>query len=1000
MVSPVFVGRAAGLDRVAGVLRQAALGEPAVVLVAGEGGVGKSRFVAELLARRAPPGARVLAGQCSGFAPGSLPYAPIAGALRQLLRSSEEEEDLLGEVGQAVGLLLPELTAADGIAGEGGRAALDQGRMFAQLEAVLDKVSASAPLLLVIEDLHWADRSSLEFLAYLCYGLGWQRLAIVCTYRDDEVPAVPELGAWLADLRRGTRLTEVSLPRFTVAELGEQVAAILGEAADPGLVAGLHERSGGNPYYTELLLSAAGPERAQGGAGVPPALPAVLREVLLARSAVTAAGTREVLAVIAAAGHPVAHGAVAAAWARLGMGEESLLAGLREAADRHLLVPVTDLGGYAFRHALLAEAVYDQLLPGERGRLHDAWAGVLEERVTGGGRTGPAVAAEVAAHHHQAGHPGAAFGWDLRAAEAAEQVGGVAEAAGCYRRMLAAWDEIGDAGQQAGFDRIDLLARLARAEELAGDLSLVRAHLQDAIALVDPVTDPLRAAILQVRLCSSLYLNGRPAAALGPAAAAVALVPESPPSLARVGVLARLGGLQFLLGRGGRAAATAAAAAAVADQIPDPIAAALIAELRARVAWVTGRPGAVALARRAVRLGQQAGVWDRLVYTFNGLADALDAAGNDRGVLQACYGGYEQTRHLGSANQGAWLLCRACITLLACGRPAEAAAALHTALRVRPSGILEVYGQLAAALLATVRGDFEAGRAAIGRCRRAAPEPLPFARWYCAAAAELELWAGDPDRAFTAAAEGLAAIDRTDYRRHAGTLAWLALRAAADRADLARARQDTAAEDQARADAAQLRRTWSDPPWLTAEPANRAPALHALLDAEQSRAAGQPDPQLWALATRGSRACHRPHQAAYAAWRQAEALLAQHAPRQAAAGCLRTGYAIARGAGAIPLQREIETLARYARIDLQTPPPSESSPPVPTALQALTRREREILDQLAAGLTNRQIAERLYISPRSGPRFQRAAQARRPRPRPGRPPSPQAPRPVTAARSA
>ena len=748
VVSPVFVGRAAGLDRVAGVLRQAALGEPAVVLVAGEAGVGKSRFVAELLARRAPPDARVLAGQCNGFAPGSLPYGPIAGALRRLLASGEQEADLVGETGQMLGLLLPELTAAGGVVGAGGPAALDQGRMFAQLEAVLDKVSASGPLLLVIEDLHWADRSSLEFLAYLCYGLGWRRLAIVCTYRDDAAPAVPELGAWLADLRRSTRLTEVSLPRFTVAELGEQVAAILGEAPDPALVAALHERSGGNPYYTELLLSVVGPAGAPGGAGAAPtALPGVLRQVLLARSAGIAAGTREVLAVIAAAGHPVAHGVVAAAWARLGMGEESLLAGLREAADRHLLVPVTDLGGYAFRHALLAEAVYDQLLPGERGRLHDAWAGVLEERVANGARTGPGVAAEVAAHHHQAGHRDAAFGWDLRAAEAAERVGGVAEAAGCYRRMLAAWDEIGDAGQEAGFDRVELLARLARAEELAGDLPLVGTHLQDAIALVDPAADPLRAALLQVRLGWSLYITGRTAAALGPAAAAVALVPESPPSLERVAVLASLGGLQFLLGRGGRAAATAAAAAAAADQIPDPIAAVRVAELQARAAWLTGRPDAVSLARRALRLGQQAGARRRALYAFNGLADALDAAGNDRGVLQACYGGYEQTCRFGGPNHGAWLLCRACCTLIACGRTVEAAAALHTALRVRPSGILEVYAQLAAALLATVRGDFEAGRAAVGRCRRAAPEPLPYGWWYCAAAAELELWAGDPDRA-------------------------------------------------------------------------------------------------------------------------------------------------------------------------------------------------------------------------------------------------------------
>ena len=929
MVSPVFVGRTAGLDRVAGVLRQAALGEPAVVLVAGEAGVGKSRFVAELPAGRAPAGARVLAGQCNGFAPGSLPYAPIAGALRQLLRASEEDDDLPGEAAQAVGLLLPELTAAGQVARTRGLAALDQGRVFAQLEAVFDKVSASAPLLLVIEDLHWADRSSLEFLAYLCYGLRWQRLAIVCTYRDDEVPAVPELGAWLADLRRSTRLTEVSLPRFTVPELGEQVAAILGEAADPGLVAGLHARTGGNPYYTELLLSAGAPAEVSGGAGgLSAALPAVLREVLLARSAGTAAGTREVLAVIAAAGHPVAHGVVAAAWARLGMDEESLLAGLREAADRQLLVPVTDLGGYAFRHALLAEAAYDQLLPGERGRLHDAWASVLEERVTGG-TAGPAAVAEVAAHHHKAGHPGVAFGWDLRAAEAAEQVGGVAEAASCYRRMLAAWDEVRDAGQQAGLDRIDLLTRLARAEELAGDWSAAARLVEDAIALVDPATEPLRAALLQARLCWSLYSTGRPAAALGPAAAAVALVPESPPSLARVAVLASLGGLQVMVGRGGRAAATVAAAAAVADQIPDPIAAAWVAEVQARVAWLTGRPGAVALARRAIRLGQHPGAGDRAMMAFNGLADALDAAGNDRGVLQACYGGYEQIRRRGGANFGTWLLCRACCTLVARGRPAEAAEALHTALRVRPSGILEVYAQLAAALLATLRGDFEAGRVAIGRCRRAAPEPLPYGWWYCAAAAELELWAGDPERAFAAAAEGLAAVARTDYRRHAGTLAWLALRATADRAELARARHDTAATDQARADAAQLQRTWSDPPWLTAEPANRARALHTLLDAEQSRAAGQPDPQLWALATRCSRACHRPHQAAYAAWRQAEALLAQHAPRQAAADCLRTGHAIARGAGTVPLQREIETLARYARLDLQTPPPSESSPRCP-----------------------------------------------------------------------
>ncbi len=964
VVSPVFVGRTAGLHHVEGVLAEAALGNPAVVLVAGEAGVGKSRFVAEVLARQAPRAVCVLAGECSGFAPGSQPYAPIAAALRRLLRSGEQEADLLNEAREAVGLLLPELAAAGQAAGDSGLASLDQGRMFAQLETVLDKLSASAPLVLVIEDLHWADRSSLEFLAYLCHGLHRQRLAVLCTYRDDELPAVPALGAWLADLRRGAWLTEVSLPRFTMAELAEQVAAILGGAADPDLVAALHERSYGNPYYTELLLSAISPGT-PGGAGASAALPTALREALLTRLAGITAGTRELLAIIAAAGHPVAHAAVAAACARLGIGAESLLAGLREAVDRHLLVAVADLGGYAFRHALLAEATYDQLLPGERKRLHDVWAGVLEDQVTGGEKTSPAAAAEVAVHYHKASHPEAAFGWDLRAAEAAKQVGGVAEAAGCYRRMLAAWDDVADAGQQAGFDRVELLIRLARAEELAGDISSVRTHLQDAVALVDPATEPLRAALLQVRLCWALHISGQPATAVSLAAAAVKLVPESPPSLARVGVLANLGGLEYILGRGDRAAATAAAAAAAADQVLDPRAAAWVAQLRSRVAWLTGHPDAVALARRALRLGRQAGARGQALNTFHGLAVTLDAAGNDRGVLQACYGGYQYSRRVGGANYGAWLLCRACLTLIACGRTADAAEALHAAQRVRLSGIFEVYAQLAVAGLATLSGDFEAGRTAIERCRRVAPDPLPWAWRYCAAAAELELWAGDPERAYAAAAEGLAAVARTDYRRHAGTLAWMALRATADRGELARARQDTAASSQACAEASQLRRTWSTAGWLTAEPPDRARALHALLDAEHARAADHSDPQQWARATRYSHACHRPHQAAYAAWRQAEALLVQHAPRHAAACCLRSSYSVALDTGAIPLQHEVETLARYARIELHGSPPSQDAHSVPLALQALTGREREVLNQLASGLTNRQIAERLYISPRT-----------------------------------
>ena len=133
VVSPLFVGRGSDLGRLGELLHEAARGEPAVVLVSGEAGVGKSRLVAELLTTRVPLDTRVLLGECNGFAPGSLPYGPIVGALRRLLHSSEAGADLLGDTGEALALLLPELKAAGGAIA----APLDQAQMFPLIETSL-----------------------------------------------------------------------------------------------------------------------------------------------------------------------------------------------------------------------------------------------------------------------------------------------------------------------------------------------------------------------------------------------------------------------------------------------------------------------------------------------------------------------------------------------------------------------------------------------------------------------------------------------------------------------------------------------------------------------------------------------------------------------------------------------------------------------------------------------------------------------------------------------
>jgi DNA-binding CsgD family transcriptional regulator len=964
VVSPVFAGRSTELGHLERLIGGAAEGSPAVVLIDGEAGIGKSRLLQEVLDSRAPAGARRLVGQCSSFVGGAPPYAPIADALRWFLRSYPDAAGLLGGGAQALGILPSRSREAEhGI--ENLSAPWDQGRMLAELEATFHRVSELSPLILVIEDLHWADRSSLDFLTYLCHGLQWMRLAVLCTYRDDAADTPPLVG-WLEDVRRHVRLTEIHLPPLTVPEAGQLIAGITG-AADPELAVAVQQRSRGNPYYMEMLLSAMDTARRLEANDLRHGIPVPLRQVLLAPLRTLAAETRQVLEIVAAAGRTAAHDEVIAVSAHVATAELATLGGLREAVDRHILLAVDEPVGYSFRHQLTAEAVYEHLLPGERARLHLAWARALEEHATIRGRDDYAAASQIALHYHASGRPHDALGWDLRAADAAEQIGGIAEAAGCYRRMLNAWDQIADAEQRAGIDRLDLLLRVAHAEELAGDVTSVRNHIDQAVALVDPGTDPLRAAMLLDRKCWSLYIDGRTAESLDVAAEAVRLVPDAPPTLARVVALAGLGRVQTLVGQEELAASAAALAAAVAAQLHDHIGDALVAQLEARVAWQRGRSEAVALARHALTVAQRTGLQDLTMIAFDGLAEAEDAAGNDEGVVWACNEGYQQTLRLGGANYGAWLLCRACFTLMACGRFTDAADALNTALKVRASGILDVYGQLATALITTQQADYGAARAAIGRCRTGAPEPLPFSQRYCAAAAELELWAEDPGEAYAYACQGLAAVEGNAYRRQqdAGRLAWLAMRAIADRAQQARDRRDTAGIDQARADADQLLGRVADPSWLAAEPRGRVQAIRRLIDAELSRVLDRVGAEPWAHAAASAVSCNRPHMAAYAAWRQAEALLARRAPRQAAVDCVNHAYAMAGTIGAAPLQSGIDALARSARIQLRLPVHQQEPETVPPALQVLTDRERDILRLLADGLTNKQIAQRLYISPRT-----------------------------------
>jgi predicted ATPase len=351
VASPTFVGRLEELGLLEAARVRAANGEPAVVLVGGEAGVGKTRLVAELAARCAADGVRVLFGGCIPVGEGTLPYAPVVEALRTLLAEIgvEAVRELVGPSWPELARLLPALGEPDRT-GPPGQAA--QARLFELLLGLLGRLGQLAPLVLVVEDLHWADRSTRDLLAFLVRNLRRERVLLVVTYRTDE-PGHQRLGSYLAELDRAGRVQRLELPRLDQAETVAQLVGILGAPPPASLAEAVFARSEGNPFFTEELLDVV-----QAGSGK---LPATLRDLLRGRVQVLPEPARQVLAVVAVAGRRVPHRLLAAV---AGRDDDTLLAMLRRAVADRLLVTQPGEDGYEVRHALLGEVVEADLVPG------------------------------------------------------------------------------------------------------------------------------------------------------------------------------------------------------------------------------------------------------------------------------------------------------------------------------------------------------------------------------------------------------------------------------------------------------------------------------------------------------------------------------------------------------------------------------------------------------------------------------------------------------------
>jgi DNA-binding CsgD family transcriptional regulator len=955
-----FVGRTQQLARLRQLLARATAGEPLVAVIGGEAGVGKTRLAEQLAATANRQDVRVLRGGCVPLGEEGLPFAPVIQALRGLAGDLDpaELEAVAGPARAELGRLLPDLAwGGEATAGAAGASQAGQGRLFELLLGVVQRLAARAPLLLVLEDLHWADRSTRDLLAYLAAALRSGRVLLVGSFRSDELDRLHPLRGLLGELARNRRVQRLELPRFSRAELAEQLTGLLGADPPTRLVDDIYARSEGNPFFAEELLLA-------GEGADPRALPLSLKEVLLARVVRLDHRTQQLLRVTAAAGPGVAQPLLAAV---TGMDEATLLDGLREAVDQQLLVPDGD--GYVFRHALLAEAVYEELLAGERVRLHTALAGALEAGLEVG--EAPASrAARLAYHWSAAGDQPRALAANIQAAAAAEQVYAFAEAQLQLERALRLWDQVPDAQERAGMDRAMVLARCAEAASAAGDTARAVELIRQALPLVDAVRQPQRAGLLHEQLARCLCLLGDPAA-LGAQQEAVRLVPPKP-SAERARVLGSLAELLLVLeARPEEARGLAEEAVAIAGQVG---AVAEEANARTSLGSALGYLGEVdaglAELAAAVRLTKQAGAVVDLLRAILNHSDLLQAAGRLDEAATVAVGGLDETRRLGmSGAYGPLLAYNATEALVALGRWDQAEQVSREGLDVAPSDATSAPVLLARAALELGRGDLDRAEARLMAVRRLLPAPIPEAQKagpLSAGLAELALWRGDLDQAKQVVAEAVPLV--ATIPRYAAPIYALGLRVEADRAELTRARrpgQPALDDGTASALLGRLDQAAAGP---AAASFPELAAWHATGLAERTRQQGPSDPAAWAATAAVWERLGQPYRVAYAWFRQAEALLATAGDRDTAAAVLGRAAEITGRLGARPLDAEAQALARRARLDLaQHAAVTASAVRAPTAAAqlGLTPREAEVLALVAAGRSNRQIAQALFISPKT-----------------------------------
>jgi DNA-binding CsgD family transcriptional regulator len=950
-----FIGREDELARLTRVLDRTRAGEARAVLVAGDAGVGKTRVLAEAAGHATEAGMTVVTGHCVDLGDVGLPYLPFTEILG-VLAGDERFSAALGAH-----------PVVDRLLGDGSGGAGDAGgrlQLFEGMAGLLAELAETAPLLVVLEDLHWADQSSRDLLRFLlsrgilqlpqsrlrssagtpvAVGASHQRLAVFASYRADDLHRRHPLRPLLAELVRLPAVERLELRPMPDGEVARLVRAQRAGPLPDATVRRIVERAEGNAFYAEELLAATS-ETMPGAAS---AVPSGLAEVLLIRFEQLPPTAQQVLRTAAVAGRRVEHDLLRDA---VELPEEELESALREAVGRQLLVPGED-DTYSFRHALIREAVYADLLPGERVRLHRAFARVLA------GRGHPAESAAERAHHSRESHDLAdALAASLEAADHAGRVRAPAEELRHLEAALDLWSAVPAAARPEGFDTVTLTLRASAAAAHAGETHRAVSLTRSALARVGSEEDSELAARVRYTLAGNLMRIDSLTAAFAYSSEALAMIPADPPSRTWVWAAATHVMAARYVGDDDAAHRVAHQALRIAEELEVPDAR---ADLMISLVGLEGdnrrTPEGRARLREARELARHAAnvtIEMRALFNLaigsyesgdldeclNWLSEGLERAGR-AGLLSSPYP--LEMRYLHS------------LVLYTLGQWDECVRVAETdAERLPAAGRYAIAPALSVAL---ARGDQGAAERALALLDG------PF-DWMATLVASILLTDAavlrrDPEAAVEQFRTSVAALvdDSGSTPDVVVRLAALALAAVADAAvELRRAGDEEGTRRWAETgtELVELARVTAAKGEDGSPQGPEGLAWLARAEAEWARAGAGPDVEAWEKAV-AAFGYGDVYEQARCQLRLAEALLATER-RAEAVEHARAVRDTAVRLGAVPLREDVERLIRRGRL-AETSPTADRVP-------VLTARENDVLLLLARGRTNRQIGEELFIT--------------------------------------